>query len=514
MYVDEGSRIIEGSRKLEKLLNRFKYILIIILALIIIFIFTNQYSNIKEVIENKYQSRQQLVEKNILQTLDYLNNAYKIVEKELNQEMQNYSKVMIDKYRENPDIMSWDLEELKQQFSGYDIYIIDSSLKIIRTSNQEDLGLDFSKFGSFAAVLRKRMEGNSFEADRIDLATQTGEIKKYSYMPSPDNKYLFELSIRIQDKYPSFNRLNIFRDAGTLIEEYEMVEDISFYSVEPLNYEVAQLRSNEKPYLNPDVPELEEELARQAVINNTMQSNAVKKEDLYYRYRFFPVLLSEQENSKGWNSYVVGITYNDQPMLNEIDKQKYLFTVNVFLIAISFAAFIALVIYLLKKFEHQAYHDKLTGLANRKLFEDEFEKLKRESAESGNNIGIIFIDIDKFKEINDNYGHAVGDQVLEKLASRMKNNLKEGDLIARLGGDEFVIALADLDSKDKIIKVAKRLIKKLENPVTVGENNISTSVSGGISFYPEDSDELERLIKNADSAMYRAKREEKDIEIC
>ena len=94
----------------------------------------------------------------------------------------------------------------------------------------------------------------------------------------------------------------------------------------------------------------------------------------------------------------------------------------------------------------------------------------------------------------------------------MKNNLKEEDLIARIGGDEYVIALADLNSKKKIIKVAKRLIENLKKDLVIDGEKVSISVSGGISFYPDDSKELEQLIKNADSAMYRAKAKNKELE--
>jgi diguanylate cyclase (GGDEF)-like protein len=199
-------------------------------------------------------------------------------------------------------------------------------------------------------------------------------------------------------------------------------------------------------------------------------------------------------------------------MQSEIIGHRKLFAVNIVLLAALFAGFIAIVVYLLKKFEHQAYHDKLTGLANRKYFVEEFKKLKEKADFSGNNIGIIFIDIDEFKEINDNYGHDMGDKVLKSIAARMENSLKADDLKARMGGDEFVIALSDLSSKDKVITVTKRLVRDLKKPLFVDGKEISISISAGVSFYPEDSKDLEVLIKNADAAMYKAKRENVDIE--
>lgn len=478
-----------------------------------IFIFSNQYTSIKEVIIDKYQSRQQLVEKNILQTVNYINDSYKVVEQELNQEMREYSRLMVDKYRDTPEVMSWNLEELREEFQYYDIYIINSDLKIIRTTNESDLGLDFSKFGSFAGIIRERLEGDTFEVDRIDLATQTGEVKKYSYMPTPDNQYLLELSISVEDKYPSFEQLNMFIDASELTAEYEMVEDISFYSVEPVNYGVAKLRSTKKPYLDPDVPDLQEELARQSVLTGEMQAADMEEGGLNHSFRFFPALVSSEENTQGWNSYVVGITYNEQVMEAELNRHRYLFSINILLMIIFFIAFIAVVIYLLNKFEHQANHDKLTGLANRKFFVEEFKKIKAKSDKSKSKAAIIFIDIDKFKEINDNYGHDVGDKVLEKIAGRMKNSLKENDRLARMGGDEFVLALSDLSSREDAVKIIQRLINNFKDPLSIDGEKIDISLSAGISFYPDDGQKLEELIKNADYAMYQAKRKKKDLDI-
>lgn len=264
--------------------------------------------------------------------------------------------------------------------------------------------------------------------------------------------------------------------------------------------------------MNPHAPELEKRLAGRAVKTNQIQTSGDKNKS-NLRYRFFPALIADPELHQGWNSYVVGIVYNDQVKLREIEKYKGLFMINILILTAFFTAFIAFIIYLLKKFEYQAHHDKLTGLANRKCFAERFEKLKEKAVLSGNNIGLIFIDINKFKEINDNYGHDIGDRVLENIAAKMTNNLKEEDIIARLGGDEFLIALSNLNSKTKIIKVAKRLIKELNGFLVIEDQKIEASVSCGVSFYPDDSSELEKLIKNADSAMYKAKRENKSLEL-
>lgn len=496
---------------MEKLLKKYKYVIIIILAGVIVAISATHYSSIKKVIVEKYDSRQQLVEKNILQTVNYVDDSYKIVEQQLNREMKEYSQIMIEKYRNNPEVMEWDLEELKQEFGNYEIYIIDSDLKIIKTTEAQDLGLDFSRYSSFAKVLRDRLEGDSFAVDRIDLATQTGEVNKYSYMPTPDNKYLLELSVDIQARFPSMASLDMFGDATDLTEDYEIVEEISFFSIEPINHQVAKLRSTVKPYLDPDVSEIEDELASQAVVTEKVQTKVVATDTNEYTYRFFPAIVAKGREGEGWNSYVVGITYNDRVIQEEINKHRNLFFVNILIMIIVFLSFILIVVYLLRKFEHLAYHDQLTGLGDRKLLEEKFVNIKKEADKSGSKAGILFIDINKFKEINDNYGHDTGDAVLEKIASRLKNKLKKKDILARLGGDEFVIALADIDSEEEAVKIAHRVIDGLKEPLLINGEKFHISVSGGISIYPEEGSQLEELIKNADEAMYQAKQKNKDL---
>jgi diguanylate cyclase (GGDEF)-like protein len=492
---------------LETLQSNLKYILIVSIALIMIYVFSIQYTSIREVIETKYRNQQELVEQNILQTVDYINDAYQIAEQQLNREMRAYSQQMLELYRDNPDVMEWNLAELQERFRGYDIYIVDRDLKIIKTTYQEDLGLDFSTFGSFATILRERMNGDTFEVDRLDLSTQAGVIKKYSYMPAPDNRYLFELSVSIEERYPSFQSLNLFKDATSLTEEYDLVDDIGFYSVEPLNHGVAKLRNSKRPYLNPDVPEFEEELARQAVITNVMQRATRTVDSVQRSYRFFPALVTDREHEQGWNSYVVGIVYNDQVMQDEIGDHRRLFVINVLSMAVLFAGFITIVVYLLRTFEYQAHHDRLTGLANRKYFTETFARLKSKADAAGECIGVVFVDIDKFKEINDRYGHDTGDKVLKSIASRMENHLKEKDVKARIGGDEFLIALADLSSRETITDVAGRLIAELRKPLSVDGLEIPVGVSAGFSIYPDDSSELEELIRSADLAMYGEKRQ-------
>ncbi|MET0050959.1 MAG: EAL domain-containing protein, partial [Candidatus Thiodiazotropha sp.] len=157
------------------------------------------------------------------------------------------------------------------------------------------------------------------------------------------------------------------------------------------------------------------------------------------------------------------------------------------------------------RLEHMAHHDPLTGLPNRLLFVDRLEQAIIKAKRTHNLIALMFIDLDRFKEINDSFGHPTGDKLLMKVASRLKGEIREGDTIARLGGDEFTVILDELEHPETASKIAEKLLESLEEPIVSQEQNFFLSASIGISIYPQDGKDANTLIRNADSAMYKAK---------
>lgn len=153
----------------------------------------------------------------------------------------------------------------------------------------------------------------------------------------------------------------------------------------------------------------------------------------------------------------------------------------------------------------QAYYDTLTSLPNRALFYDRLSQAITKSKRSNKEFALMFIDLDKFKEINDSLGHDIGDLVLIEVASRLKSSLREVDTVARLAGDEFLIIVEDIDSKESVTHLVKKLLNALGSAITVNNNNLYITSSIGISFYPDHTQDPKVLIKHADQAMYKAK---------
>ncbi|TAN50415.1 MAG: bifunctional diguanylate cyclase/phosphodiesterase, partial [Methylococcaceae bacterium] len=154
-----------------------------------------------------------------------------------------------------------------------------------------------------------------------------------------------------------------------------------------------------------------------------------------------------------------------------------------------------------------AYYDPLTELPNRVLHRDRLlDTLSTARREKGE-VGIMFIDLDRFKTINDTLGHHVGDELLKVVAQRVKGCLRESDTVARLGGDEFSIVLYPVDGVNSLLIVADKIIDAINPPIHLGENTMQVGASIGISVYPQDGEDVDVLLRNADAAMYKAKEE-------
>jgi diguanylate cyclase (GGDEF)-like protein/PAS domain S-box-containing protein len=157
-----------------------------------------------------------------------------------------------------------------------------------------------------------------------------------------------------------------------------------------------------------------------------------------------------------------------------------------------------------------AYHDVLTGLPNRLLFNDRLNVAVAQAHRLQQRLGILFLDLDRFKVINDSLGHSLGDRLLQAVAERLEAGVREGDTVARLGGDEFILLLPGIARADDIARVAEKILDSLRLPFRLEGRDLFVTASIGLSLYPEDGLDGETLVKNADIAMYRAKEQGRD----
>jgi diguanylate cyclase (GGDEF)-like protein/PAS domain S-box-containing protein len=159
------------------------------------------------------------------------------------------------------------------------------------------------------------------------------------------------------------------------------------------------------------------------------------------------------------------------------------------------------------KIYHQAFYDPLTGLPNRALLDVYLPKTLAQAQRQNMQVAIAFLDLDLFKEINDTFGHSIGDELLQQVGQRLQACLRAGDLLVRWGGDEFIIVLASLHSLEDVRGTCDRLIASLKPAFNVNHHSIQVSTSFGIAFYPDHSQDPETLLHHADQALYQAKKQ-------
>jgi diguanylate cyclase (GGDEF)-like protein len=163
-----------------------------------------------------------------------------------------------------------------------------------------------------------------------------------------------------------------------------------------------------------------------------------------------------------------------------------------------------------EKMQYMATHDDLTGLANRVLLKDRLNKAITFHERQKLLVAVLFIDLDGFKDINDTYGHDVGDELLIEVATRLKGCVRESDTVVRFGGDEFVLLLTGLHNQNEAGYVADKVLKLIQQPIQLPNVSVNIGCSIGIAMYPEDGDSNNELLKIADSLMYKVKGEGKN----
>ena len=163
-----------------------------------------------------------------------------------------------------------------------------------------------------------------------------------------------------------------------------------------------------------------------------------------------------------------------------------------------------------ERVEYLAYHDSLTGLPNRGLFSNLLEQSISQAHRYKRQLAVLFLDLDRFKQINDTLGHEAGDDLLKEVACRLKSCLRDSDTVARLGGDEFVVLISELEDEHQVASVAQKMLTAVAGPFTLLGHEFHITVSIGISVYPSDGEDEQTLEKHADIAMYQAKDEGKN----
>jgi diguanylate cyclase (GGDEF)-like protein len=216
------------------------------------------------------------------------------------------------------------------------------------------------------------------------------------------------------------------------------------------------------------------------------------------------------------NGTVIGVieVYIDQTSDRALYQQSFLFTESIIALAVLLAGGLPGFLIYRKMLDHRsaraeaiylAEHDDLTGIANRKWLSDTAKSLLAWNQQNKSYVAVLLLDLDRFKEINDNFGHSAGDEVLKTFALRLQSTIRSRDVVARLGGDEFVIVQVGMEQPSGAGALAERLMERLSEPYAIGDLQVACRASIGVSIAPTDAEEWDQLLSFADIAMYKAK---------
>lgn len=485
-------------KELIILYKRFRRNLLIILTvfvlLIIAFLSFIDMKRMSAQLTDDYIERIHLAEMNVKTALKQWNVDYMMLDEQIAEKMRTNSETLLKKYEENPRFEEWDFNELKSQFD-MDVYIINKENKVIYSSFKQDLGLDFNSCCKpFATLLTERREKGVFVDDVIDLQKDVGELKKYSYMPTNDGEYILELSYDVERNL-AFQQFSFVPVMNNLKTNYPFIKSISIF--------------------NEDYYELNESKMRSLLSNKQeiypfewVDQSSTIKENNY-------IFLNKPNNTLDESTIkVVEIAYDNSKVQKSLKESKSIFYIQVvgtFFLAVLIIIFIYKIV---EKPMYLAFHDRLTGLKNRAAFENEIQRLLESNNSS---FGLLLLDFDNFKRVNDTLGHDSGDLLLKFVANYIKTMLPEKSYFARFGGDEFIILLKDIKHRQEMEQLANRLIKSFkeihnEHPCfelykkgfqVVSQCDVTLSIGG--SLYPQDGKDGDTLYKKADIALYYSK---------
>ncbi|MEW5891849.1 MAG: diguanylate cyclase [Pseudomonadota bacterium] len=243
--------------------------------------------------------------------------------------------------------------------------------------------------------------------------------------------------------------------------------------------------------------EIEEILGRNPrFLQSGLQSPA------YYKEMWATILSGQSWVSETVERHKAGHTYTVRqtitPIMDELQQITHFVAMHDDITALKEAE---------ARMQHLAHHDALTGLSNRVLFKDRLKQALRLAKRSRETLALLYIDLDRFKQVNDSLGHAIGDELLKAVARRLRRCLRESDTVSRLGGDEFTVILQNIHSAADAAKVAGKIIEALDKPFQVQGNEIQIGSSIGIAIYMRDGESVASLMQAADAAMYQAKTE-------
>ena len=452
------------------------------------------YGKLKERVRIGHDIEVKLAEDKIIDSLTTIDNVYNFLDYQIADEMKEYSMEMLSLYEKEPDFIRWDFRELKKRYD-MDIYVIDVNNEVIHSSFEPDIGLNFNECcPGFARLLSERRAGDAFYHDGLDLQQHNGEIKKFSYMPTPDHQYLLELGLSLENQ-AVFKQFDFMKTIDELENAYDSINSIRIYNSAGFLFGAVK----DETYVKEIAPEMLP-LLREAIKTEEKKEIVRSVDGQRVTHRYIPYNADEKRGLS--TKRAIEIVYNDSELTGLLGEYRKQFIVQLAVILIGAVSLSFLIARLVARPIHLAFHDSLTGLKNRVALEEEVHKRLENKQRS---LALMMIDLDNFKMINDSLGHGEGDRILQLAAKTIQEIVGEKNLSARIGGDEFVVIFSDIGTTE-IRQLACQLIEKINESFDAFGHieNLGVSISIGIAV-ATGHDRFESLYEKADRALYLSK---------
>lgn len=452
------------------------------------------YNKLKDEVRAGHETKIKMAGDKIVDALHTIDQIYEVTDRTTANKMKENTEIMLNMYEKDPEFNNWDFSSLSKKF-GMDIFIINAENVVVNSSFEPDIGLDFDECcGSLARALDERRKGSSFHHDGMDAQQATGEIKTFSYMPTPDGKYLLELSMLLE-KDELFKQFNFLNAIASMKDDYDAINSIHVYSRNGLILGYTDIDGEPKMISDEMRPVFLEALREEEA------KDVVKKtEQGPVTYRYIPYTADDRGDYLVRR--VVEIIYNEAELEGLLKFYQYDFINRQIFILLAVSLLSIIIARLIAKPVHLSFHDSLTGLKNRAAFEVETTKRLKKKNDT---VALMMIDIDNFKIVNDELGHIEGDFILVHTAEAIQRVVGKQGIAARLGGDEFIVIFSNAQ-KAEITQIATLLLKEINSGYLEfqKEKEINVSISIGIA-YAIEGEELNEIYDKADQALYASK---------
>lgn len=449
------------------------------------------------------QKNQALIERHVLETIKTIDMAHHYFGKELDSTLEKALKELSVYYKQNPDVLSWNIDQLKQKY-GYEIFIFNKENTIIHTSLKEDLGLNFSECcDEFSRTLDSIRNGNKYYSEGLDTASRLGTVWKYAYYPTPDHKYLLEMGVRVSEEQ-LFKDFDYVKSSKILLEKYSNLKNIQIINVNKEGYFLGA--GPGQSYRVVDQSAMFKKAYARTL--ESMQPQEYKEQVGEYEItsRLIPYVSADTGNESPMRIAFIQLSNQSEKELLKKNSQQYF----ILLLISIFTAIVLLVIVdrILMRTFHLATYDSLTGAKNRASYLNEMDALLKKKKSK---TGLLLVDLDNFKKVNDQFGHAEGDRILVEMVHLLKNVMKKEGLVVRLGGDEFAIIVFNA-TFDKLHHFAESVLNKVREKKTMVHDDCwaEITVSVGSSLQEDEFESEPEMFKRADEALYKSKKHGKD----